>query len=148
MTLIIKRIIFGIFIMLWMILIFVLSAQTAPESAELSGGLLDKILNIFNKKLSDYDVFIIDFMQFIIRKSAHTFLYIVLSILVLVELSLFNVKREIIFTSIISVLYAISDEIHQYFVPGRSGEIRDVIVDTIGVVIGIIIVKIVRKMYK
>ena len=134
--------------MLWMILIFVLSAQTAPESAELSGGLLDKILNIFNKKLSDYDVFIIDFMQFIIRKSAHTFLYIVLSILVLVELSLFNVKREIIFTSIISVLYAISDEIHQYFVPGRSGEIRDVIVDTIGVVIGIIIVKIVRKMYK
>ena len=38
-------------------------------------------------------------------------------------------------------LYAVSDEIHQIFVPGRSGEPRDVLIDTSGVLIGICLVR-------
>jgi VanZ family protein len=34
-------------------------------------------------------------------------------------------------------LYAASDEIHQAFVPGRSGQVSDVIVDSIGGAIGL-----------
>jgi VanZ family protein len=37
------------------------------------------------------------------------------------------------------VLYAVSDEIHQLFVPGRAGQIRDVLIDACGVFVGIII---------
>ena len=38
------------------------------------------------------------------------------------------------------ILYAISDEIHQYFVPGRSAEIRDVLIDVLGANIGILLI--------
>ena len=142
----IKRGILFIIIGLWMILIFSLSAQTATQSSELSGGLIDKILNIFNRELSEFEVVVIDFMQFIIRKSAHMFLYIILAILIFSELSLYSIKKHEIFTAVISISYAITDEIHQYFVPGRSCEIRDVLIDSIGVIIGIVIVRIARKL--
>ena len=38
-----------------------------------------------------------------------------------------------------SALYAVMDEIHQHFVPGRSGEITDVLIDSIGCLIGVVI---------
>lgn len=41
------------------------------------------------------------------------------------------------FALLICVLYAISDEVHQKFIPGRSGEVRDVIIDTAGASVGI-----------
>ena len=37
----------------------------------------------------------------------------------------------------ICVLYAISDEVHHYFIPGMSGEVRDVNIDTAGASVGI-----------
>ena len=44
-----------------------------------------------------------------------------------------------------SALYAVTDEIHQYFVPGRSGEITDVLIDSIGCLIGVMIMSIVLR---
>jgi len=48
------------------------------------------------------------------------------------------------------MLYAITDEFHQYFVPGRSAEIRDVLIDSSGAFIGILltigIIQIKRKL--
>ena len=41
---------------------------------------------------------------------------------------------------IISILYAISDEFHQYFVPERAAELKDVLVDSAGALSGIIII--------
>ena len=43
----------------------------------------------------------------------------------------------------IGVIYAISDEIHQYFIPGRSGRVFDVIIDSFGVLTGICIIMII-----
>jgi VanZ family protein len=37
----------------------------------------------------------------------------------------------------VAVLYGLSDEIHQAFVPERSGRIEDVVIDTVGAVIGL-----------
>jgi VanZ family protein len=57
----------------------------------------------------------------------------ILALLVLNVLKLyFNIKQVIIITIIFVFLYACSDEIHQLFVPGREGAIRDVIIDTCG----------------
>ena len=44
-----------------------------------------------------------------------------------------------IITQVFGTLYAISDEIHQTFIPGRSGEIRDVIIDSLGIFTGLLI---------
>jgi len=142
----IKRVIFMILIIIWMVLIFLLSSQDATQSAELSGGLIDKILNLFDRELLEFEVSMIDVMQFIIRKFAHMFLYVVLAILVSIELSTYSIKKELIISGSICVCYAISDEIHQHFVSGRSGEIRDVLIDAVGVIIGICIVKFSRMM--
>ena len=40
----------------------------------------------------------------------------------------------------IGVLYAVTDEVHQYFVPGRSCELRDALIDACGVAAGVAIV--------
>jgi VanZ family protein len=49
------------------------------------------------------------------------------------DLKPFN-KRPHLFSIFFGVIYALSDEIHQSFVPGRSADIFDFIADCIGVV--------------
>jgi len=52
-----------------------------------------------------------------------------------------NIRNSLIFAS----LYALSDELHQYFVPGRSCDIIDLLVDILGIFVGVFILYIVRK---
>ena len=42
-------------------------------------------------------------------------------------------RKALIASAIIGVLYAISDEYHQTFVPLRDGRVRDVVIDSIGI---------------
>ena len=49
-------------------------------------------------------------------------------------------SKRIWISLIVGVLYASSDEIHQYFVPGRSARVFDVMIDSAGVCLGICIV--------
>lgn len=44
-----------------------------------------------------------------------------------------------------SFLYALTDELHQRFVPGRSGELRDVFIDTSGAFTGLVLLSIVSR---
>ncbi|WP_245575523.1 VanZ family protein [Alkalicoccus chagannorensis] len=46
---------------------------------------------------------------------------------------------------IICVVYAASDEYHQTFIPGRSGEVSDVVIDGIGAFVGISFYLLIRK---
>ena len=46
------------------------------------------------------------------------------------------------------MFYAITDEFHQYFIPGRSAEIRDVLIDSSGALTGILFVIIVLAIIK
>lgn len=81
----------------------------------------------------------------IIRKLAHFSIYTVVGFLMMALMSTYNAKT-IIRVSIsfgIGVIYAISDEIHQYFIPGRSGRVFDVIIDSFGVLTGICIIMII-----
>ena len=47
------------------------------------------------------------------------------------------ILRSIAIAIAICVLYAISDEVHQLFVLGRCGQVRDVILDGFGSMVGI-----------
>ena len=81
-----------------------------------------------------------DIATFLTRKAAHAFIYFVLGLL------LFNVmkeytpsKKQAAWMSVAAVLlYALSDELHQSFVPGRSAELRDVLIDTAAGAAGIL----------
>lgn len=47
-------------------------------------------------------------------------------------------NKAILIAISIAVIFAISDEVHQLFVPGRGGQIKDVIIDSAGALVGII----------
>ena len=129
-----KIIIKIILLISWMTLIFCFSNQTAGNSSKVSDGLIYKVSKIvFGEKYEKitkskaYGTIV-----FVVRKSAHMFVYFVLS---LIAFSLFYEffgvsKKTIIYTIIFCFLYSITDEVHQLFVLDRSGEIRDVLIDT------------------
>lgn len=125
-------------VLFWMGVIFYLSHQPADESSALSSGIVEQIVafleTITGKSFSD-----VDWMHYVIRKGAHLFAYFLLAILIMHASLQMGWKGtiQIIGTLIICVLYATSDEIHQLFIPGRSGEITDVLIDSVGALIGI-----------
>ena len=57
-----------------------------------------------------------------------------------------NINKKYLLAFLICVIYAISDEIHQLFVPGRAGQVRDVLIDSAGSLLGIIIVMAFEKL--
>ena len=124
-------------IIFWMALIFYLSHQPATESDGLSIGITEKILELIQRIVPDITLDIGRFNH-IVRKNAHFFVYLVLGVLVANGLT--NSSKATVFrvALLICVLYAISDEVHQLFVPGRGGQIKDVIIDSTGSLVGIL----------
>ena len=83
----------------------------------------------------------------VLRKIAHATEYLVLGLFMMLAAA--NAKRRGVFftgliTWIIGTAYAISDEVHQIFVPGRSCELRDMCIDAAGVLCGVLIIAGVR----
>jgi len=68
------------------------------------------------------------------RKGAHLVEYGVLALLLLRAFSAegWERRRALGAAFLFSVAYAASDEIHQYFVPGRYAKVRDVALDGLG----------------
>lgn len=117
----------------WMGVIFYLSHQPANKSSETSLELVNIVLNII-PMTPDYE----DVLHTMIRKSAHFIAYAILGMLVYFA---YRGSYAVLFTLLICLLFAISDEIHQLFIPGRSGEVRDVLIDLSGAVFGVLIFK-------
>jgi VanZ family protein len=74
--------------------------------------------------------------DFIMKKTAHILEYTVLFLLWFRALGHKNPSKALLF----SVIYAFTDEIHQLFVPGRTGKLRDVGIDSIGMVISALLI--------
>lgn len=120
----------------WMLLIFYLSHQPASESSELSGSFVE----VFMKIISVFPIAIDgEIVHFIIRKSAHFIAYFILGLLIFHTVRLYIARhiRAFVCALFISFIYAASDEFHQTFIPGRSGELRDVFIDSAGALTGI-----------
>ena len=137
----IRKVIKIILVLLWMVMIFLLSNEEAVKSSKKSDGLIIKSVELFTgKSLSDQEKEnVLKYLVFPVRKCAHLSLYLILGILVislLREYMVINTKL-VLLSLLICFLYACSDEIHQLFVPGRSGEVRDVLIDTLGACLGV-----------
>ena len=133
-----RRVISWLLVILWMGVIFYLSHQQAVESNSLSTGITERIVAIIERVAFGIEVDLVHFNH-LIRKSAHFFAYLVLGILVSNALNSHGYAGFKLFWVAmgICVLYAISDEVHQLFVPGRAGQVRDVLIDSAGAVVGI-----------
>ena len=74
--------------------------------------------------------------DFILRKIAHILEYAILSFLLLRAIGIqSDIKKTALLSIIISILYAVSDEYHQSFVLGRKGSLKDIGIDSIGILI-------------
>lgn len=75
------------------------------------------------------------------RKYAHLFIYMFLGILVKNAMTYSGIHgiKAMVIAFLICFIFAVSDEIHQYYVPGRTALVMDVVIDSIGAFIGITI---------
>lgn len=145
-----KKTIFAVLLVLWMGFIFSMSCENAEESSNTSGQTIKVVLSTvpeFEKQPEEVKVNIIEELQFIVRKSAHFIGYMILGILASGLILYYgNINKKYLLAFLICVIYAISDEIHQLFVPGRSGQVRDVLIDSAGSLLGIILVMAFEKL--
>jgi VanZ family protein len=87
------------------------------------------------------------FIEFFIRKAAHFFVYFGLGFLIYRALRNHFLNNRLIFITswVLTILYAISDEIHQGYTPNRSPHWEDVMIDTVGGLFGIVLAWIIYK---
>ena len=138
----VDRVLSVVAVVSWMVLIFWFSAKTAGTSSAMSGGLIEKIAGFFNSEFDTISAVeraeIVERLQWFVLKEAHFSEYAMLVLLVSNALRSFSIKNRVRLLSapVISLVYAVSDEIHQYFVPGRACRFLDIAIDFGGAVCG------------
>lgn len=139
-------------VVIWMGVIFYLSSMNTEESNGKSKEVIDKVVdttidttnhigltkeNVSSKKKEK----ITDTLNKPLRKCAHASVYFILSILILNALlktiPTLNQKQflSILIAIFCCFIYACTDEYHQTFVSGRTGQFSDVLIDTLGATI-------------
>ena len=78
-----------------------------------------------------------DLVSFIVRKSAHFTEFLILGVSLFLTVRDLRKHASFWLPWLIGAVYAVSDELHQHFVPGRSCEVRDMIIDACGVRVGV-----------
>ena len=130
----------------WMVLIFSFSARNADISEKDSGrvGRLvgEWFVPGFKEWNSSRQEQFVEAVDFPVRKTAHATEYAILGMLVFgtVYDEKKDRKHNFLFPWILGTSYAATDEFHQLFVPGRSGQIRDVLIDSSGVLAGLLVI--------
>lgn len=114
-----------------MIIIFMFSQQTGNESSGLSSQIVLWIQTYLH----------IPIIELIVRKAAHMSEYAVLTLTFIYGFykNQYPLKKIIVYSLICAFLYACTDEFHQLFIGGRAGQFTDVLIDTCGALIAIVI---------
>ena len=163
---------------LWMGFIFYNSSESGLESNNKSKSIINQILydndkdygvkNILimsggksettdyigdesgNIAYDDYYNAYLQNINIILRKGAHLFEFLILAILVAWVMVSYEItgRRAVVYVLFIVLLYAVSDEFHQLFVPGRTARVQDILIDFIGGIIGTVIFYTLKSKFK
>jgi len=127
-----KRIILFALVISWMVLIFWFSSAGHEVSSGQSERVVRSVQYITN----------ISFSETVVRKAAHVFLYFVLGILLTLLVRTYDVRwRSTVLWAVgVACAYAATDETHQLLVGGRSGQVSDVLLDTVAACAGAAVV--------
>ena len=144
-----KNVLRGILIVLLLCTFYIIFGFSSQDG-EKSGGISKKITGLILEKSSKYNSLeqmkkeeVSKRTERIIRKIAHFSIYTLVGFLLMALFSTYeSIKRkyQIYISAIIGILYAISDEIHQSFTPGRGPKITDVFIDSLGVFFGMTVI--------
>lgn len=135
-----KKILSYFLLVFWLSVIFYFSNQSGTISSSGSGGIiyniLNSIYNIFNIDTQNLS-YITEILHNPIRELVHVMEYFVLGILTLNCLKQNNVDKKVLITIMFCFIYSVTDEIHQMFVPGRTFEYYDIIMDNLGAILAV-----------
>jgi VanZ family protein len=122
-------------------------------SNQLSTGITEKVIIVIKKVVPQSQLEAADLNHFI-RKNAHFFAYLLLGIFISNSLFLTWLKvqgqpdchlaawspgRVWLASWVFCLFYAVTDELHQHFVPGRGCQLRDVLLDSAGAAVGVLL---------
>lgn len=141
---IVLRIVLGVLIALWLGFIWCNSAENGSETVETSNGVTQIVAEIvvpgYGGLPQEEKTAVIEKISPPVRSLAHAFEFFVLALLVGALVYTFAFKsvflKQISITLTACFLCACADEIHQYFVPGRTADILDILVDVAGALVG------------
>lgn len=119
-------------VIVWVFIIFLLSNESADGSSARSDMIVEILQSLGMSGSAEA-------LSAFVRKTAHMMMYAVLGVLVVwAFVAIRRVAVGVIARSLLIIcVFAVSDELHQMFIPGRSAEIRDVIIDMVGATIGV-----------
>lgn len=140
------RIISLILLFCWMVFIFLLSSQNASDSSNTSAGFISSFMRLFYPDFETLTLVkqleFVGSLQFFVRKAAHFTIYGILggfSFFSFITYKGLKPYLRLLISLSVCLVYSITDEIHQLFVVGRSGEIRDVCIDFCGSLLAVAI---------
>jgi VanZ family protein len=131
-------------LLVWMALIFI--GSTDLMSAEHTSRIIGPLLRWLWPGISEQTIM---HVQFFVRKAGHITEYAILA--ALLYRALINtvlVGRAFLSAAIVLLfcgIYAMSDELHQSFVPSRTATARDVATDSAGAVFGVLLIRMLRR---
>lgn len=162
-----KRSLLLLFLVLQMTLIFTMSSFGSDSSNAQSNQIIQVLHQVFPNLSNDHSFFGASNLVFIVRKAAHFTEYAILGLLFFLvyraylakysdakpsDTKLSNVKlsdaKLFLLALCSSFLYACTDELHQLFVSGRSGQFTDVLIDTLGALFGCLLLLMIRRLRK
>lgn len=134
-------------------IIFGFSSQNGTQSKGISTKVSEIILNfsnIYKKADINEQTRMLNRTNAIIRKLAHFSIYTLLGleIMGLMTKTKLKDKTRILITIGLGMSYAILDEFHQSFSPGRTPKVTDVYIDTLGIILGALLVILIRTFYQ
>lgn len=131
-----RQIISWVFVVVWALFIFLMSARTGSSLDSGAGiiGMIKRVLNDIQVALLGPDVDVVSSL-------AHFCEYAVFGVLLVRALNMntrwkVSWKGALVLAVVIASAYGVSDEFHQYFVPGRFCDPFDWLVDTAGALLG------------
>lgn len=146
-----KRIFVKICVWIPVIILLMFIFRFSNQSGEVSSGMSINVAQII-VNIADYLGLVdaheasvneayVQNIHFYIRKAAHMSEYALLAVLVYIALFVDGIRFKLngVLAGVFVLLFAIGDEIHQLFVPGRCGTYKDVIIDMSGCIIALII---------
>ncbi|MDD2553843.1 MAG: VanZ family protein [Desulfotomaculaceae bacterium] len=131
-------------VLLWMLVIFLLSAQPASFSNANSKGIVTRVVDT-TVKLTKVGIsepekaMLVKRINSVAREYMHGVVFLVLGLLTQNAVTKGGAARmkAAAIALVICLTYGLTDEIHQLFVPGRSFQVSDLAMDAIGSIIGI-----------
>lgn len=150
-----KKILYWIPAVLMMGIIFAFSSKTADISGQSSMTISKYIYSVYERitggvKTEEEKLDALETLDHIVRKGAHITEFAMLAAALAWPLRKSGLKgyRLAVASVGLAAIYAMTDEFHQTFVPGRSGELKDVGIDTVGALIGYSIFSLIRRIGK